>query len=252
MLALVYSTGGVFVLPSMQLKATCDMDLTYFPYDTQECKLKFGSWSYDKSIINLELMNDKVDLEDYYEHPEWKLLNATFELNQKSYPCCPKEFYQDATAVLEIERRSAPYSVKLVIPSVLTAFLILFTFILPSSSGEKIVFCLVLLLCLILLCVYLHISVPSNTESVLGEFLTFALFLDFFATIIAVICYNVADALLMRDKLGGAESEKHYNSRKVGLRKYYKLLQTFTVCHNWFQPQDRSCEQEFYYNVTDF
>ena len=195
------------------------MDLTYFPYDTQECKLKFGSWAYDTSVIDLELLDDKVNIEDYYEHPEWELLNATFELNKKSYPCCPNEFYADATATLEIKRRSAPYAVKLVIPSVLTAFLILFTFILPSSSGEKIVFCLVLLLCLILLSVYLHISVPSNTESVLGEFLTFALFLDFFATIIAVICYNVADALIMKDKLGGAESETHYNSRKVGFSR---------------------------------
>ena len=208
-MAKVESTGRVSAIPPMHLTASCGMDLTYFPYDKQECRLKFGSWSYGKSVIDLQLQSDKVDTSSYLQHPEWKLLNATLELDSVTYD---GETYQSVTAELKIERRSGPYAIKLVLPSVVTAFLILFTFILPSSSGEKIVFCLILLHSLILLSVYLHISVPSNTESVLGEFLTFALFLDFFATIIAVICYNIADALLMGNKYGEAESA----GRKVG------------------------------------
>ncbi len=200
-------------IPPMVVTASCNMELTYFPYDTQTCDLKYGSWAYDSSVIALEAV--ETPLKEYQENPEWELTNTSIVLNDKKYDCCNETTYQDVTITLEMKRQAGPYSVKLVVPSVLTAFLILFTFILPSSSGEKIVFCLVLLLSLILLSVYLHITVPSNSESVLGEFLTFALFLDFFATIIAVICYNVADCLLMRDKLGGPESEKHWAERKV-------------------------------------
>ncbi|XP_072026162.1 neuronal acetylcholine receptor subunit alpha-6-like [Amphiura filiformis] len=218
LLALVDSKGSVVAIPPMALTASCNMDLTFFPYDTQTCELKFGSWTYDASVIALKLLSDKPDISEYREHPEWELVNSTMILNNKNYDCCPNDTYQDVTVTLELKRQAGPYAVKLVVPSVLTAFLILFTFILPSSSGEKIVFCLVLLLSLILLSVYLHITVPSNSESVMGEFLTFALFLDFFATIIAVICYNIADALLMRDKLGGPESDKHWAARKRKLK----------------------------------
>ena len=28
--------------------------MQYFPFDTQKCKLKFGSWSYWKSLLNLQ------------------------------------------------------------------------------------------------------------------------------------------------------------------------------------------------------
>ena len=29
------------------------VDMSYFPFDTQVCYLKFGSWSYWKSLLNL-------------------------------------------------------------------------------------------------------------------------------------------------------------------------------------------------------
>ncbi len=214
---MIYENGLVLVIPPMTVTASCAMDLTYFPYDIQTCKLKFGSWSYDTSVIDLRIESDKPGLDEYETHPEWELANSTMERIARIYPCCLNDTYADVTVTLDLKRVSGPYSVKLVVPSVITAFLILFTFLLPSSSGEKIVFCLVLLLSLILLSVYLHITVPSNSESVLGEFLTFALFLVFFATIIAVICYNVADCLLMRDKFGGPEAETHWNTRKVSI-----------------------------------
>lgn len=44
--AMVYFDGTVFWPPPTQLRSTCKIDVTYFPFDSQRCFLKFGSWTY--------------------------------------------------------------------------------------------------------------------------------------------------------------------------------------------------------------
>ena len=36
--------------------------MTYFPFDTQKCSLRYGSWSYSKEFIHLLHQNPKNDL----------------------------------------------------------------------------------------------------------------------------------------------------------------------------------------------
>ena len=46
-LAMVHSNGHVFWPPIVKLRSTCNIDITYFPFDDQICELKLGSWAYD-------------------------------------------------------------------------------------------------------------------------------------------------------------------------------------------------------------
>ncbi len=46
-LAMVGSDGMVFWAPIANLRSTCKLDLTFFPFDDQICHFKFGSWTYD-------------------------------------------------------------------------------------------------------------------------------------------------------------------------------------------------------------
>ena len=43
------------------LKSKCDIDVKHFPFDTQHCPLKFGSWTYDKSRLDLLAETDSAD-----------------------------------------------------------------------------------------------------------------------------------------------------------------------------------------------
>ena len=45
--AMVSHTGNVFWPPPAKLRSACKIDITYFPFDDQKCRLKFGSWTYD-------------------------------------------------------------------------------------------------------------------------------------------------------------------------------------------------------------
>ena len=45
--ATIYFNGAVHWKPPAIYKSSCLMDVEYFPYDTQSCQLKIGSWTYD-------------------------------------------------------------------------------------------------------------------------------------------------------------------------------------------------------------
>ncbi len=45
--AMVNFDGNVFWPPPAKLRSSCKIDITYFPFDDQKCKMKFGSWTYD-------------------------------------------------------------------------------------------------------------------------------------------------------------------------------------------------------------
>lgn len=54
---LVYSDGTVLWVPPATLVAMCQLDLTYWPYDTQTCHLTMGSWTHDGDKIDLAQNN---------------------------------------------------------------------------------------------------------------------------------------------------------------------------------------------------
>ena len=51
--ATVYYNGKVKWEPPASFKSSCDINVKYFPFDEQYCKLKFGSWTYDKTEVSL-------------------------------------------------------------------------------------------------------------------------------------------------------------------------------------------------------
>ena len=46
-MAVVSSDGTVLWIPASRLESSCSLDLSKFPFDEQECILRFGSWTYD-------------------------------------------------------------------------------------------------------------------------------------------------------------------------------------------------------------
>ena len=51
--ATVYYDGRVKWEPPASFKSSCDIDVKYFPFDQQFCKLKFGSWTYDGTEVEI-------------------------------------------------------------------------------------------------------------------------------------------------------------------------------------------------------
>ena len=52
-LMLVYSEGHVLWVPPRSSRTDCEMDLTYWPFDTHTCFIKYASWAYSGDELNL-------------------------------------------------------------------------------------------------------------------------------------------------------------------------------------------------------
>lgn len=62
--------------------STCNVDVRWFPFDIQRCELKFGSWTYDGWLLDLQ-MND-ADVSGYMANGEWDLIGEdAFVLREK-------------------------------------------------------------------------------------------------------------------------------------------------------------------------
>lgn len=73
----VFSNGAItHVVPTI-VTSSCQMDLSRFPFDTQSCILKYGSWSYDKAKVNLQVQNGAktASLDGYSLNVEWDVLS---------------------------------------------------------------------------------------------------------------------------------------------------------------------------------
>ena len=56
--------------------SSCAIDIKWFPFDDQFCTMKFGSWTYDGSKINLTLRADDIDISTYQPSGEWDLIGG--------------------------------------------------------------------------------------------------------------------------------------------------------------------------------
>lgn len=52
--------------------STCNVDVRWFPFDIQKCELKFGSWTYDGWLLDLQM--SEADISGYMPNGEWDLV----------------------------------------------------------------------------------------------------------------------------------------------------------------------------------
>jgi len=133
----VTSEGKCTYIPPGIFMSTCKIDITWFPFDDQNCEMKFGSWTYNGFKLGLQLKNPEGgDISGYTTNGEWALIGVPATRNEVIYECCP-EPYLDITFVIKIRRRTIYYFFNLIVPCVLIASMAVLGFTLPPDSGEK-------------------------------------------------------------------------------------------------------------------
>ena len=86
--AVVSNNGDILWSRPGLIKSTCLFDLNLFPYDTQNCHLKFGSWSYHGGELKVCTDDPNIDISNYKNNEEWKLVKYDSQVNIKYYSCC--------------------------------------------------------------------------------------------------------------------------------------------------------------------
>jgi nicotinic acetylcholine receptor len=160
----VYSNGGCSYIPPGIFKSTCKIDITWFPFDDQNCDMKFGSWTYNGFNLDFQLKDDEGDLGTYVLNGEWDLLGVPAKRNEVIYECCP-EPYLDITFIIKIRRRTLYYFFNLIVPCVLIASMAVLGFTLPPDSGEKLSLGVTILLSLTIFLNTVSAIIPITSDS---------------------------------------------------------------------------------------
>ncbi|XP_071845473.1 neuronal acetylcholine receptor subunit alpha-7-like isoform X2 [Apostichopus japonicus] len=184
--------GSVTWLPPGLVRSTCAIDVTYFPFDVQRCFLKYGVWTYHGHLVDLVLSDEATDTTSFLTNGEWLLQNLTANRTIEHYACCP-EPYPDVKFYIYLRRRSMYYTVNILIPCVVLSVLSLLSFILPAETGEKLSFCITLLLGLNIFMGLLGGKLPTTSTSIplLGKYFTCVLILVSVSVIMTITTINL-------------------------------------------------------------
>ncbi|XP_035386040.1 neuronal acetylcholine receptor subunit alpha-7 isoform X1 [Electrophorus electricus] len=184
---LVNSSGACQYIPPGILKSTCYIDVRWFPFDVQKCDLKFGSWTYNGWLLDLQMQ--EADISTYIPNGEWDLVGVPGKRNELYYECC-KEPYPDVTYTVTMRRRTLYYGLNLLIPCVLISGLALLVFLLPADSGEKISLGITVLLSLTVFMLLVAEIMPATSDSV-------PLIAQYFASTMMIVGLSVVVTVLV-------------------------------------------------------
>ncbi|KAJ6664159.1 hypothetical protein lerEdw1_008375 [Lerista edwardsae] len=209
--------GTIAWTPPANYKSSCTIDVTYFPFDMQNCSMKFGSWTYDGSQVDIILVDDEVDKRDFFDNGEWEIVKATGIRGNRTDGCC---WYPFITYSFIIRRLPLFYTLFLIIPCIGLSFLTVLVFYLPSYEGEKISLCTSVLVSLTVFLLVIEEIIPSSSKVIplIGEYLVFTMIFVTLSIVITVFAINVHH-----------RSSSTHNTmapwvRKIFLHKLPKLL----------------------------
>ncbi|KAK7475152.1 hypothetical protein BaRGS_00033553 [Batillaria attramentaria] len=197
----IQSNGRVLWPVPLRLRSSCSVRITYFPFDSQVCTLRFGSWIYGMSQVDYTPLTDglTVDLSTYINNSEWELvgitMNKAHSLTPTGGPGVLRRLgpHSLLTYVLHLKRNTFFYLFNIIVPCVMLSTLNILTFWLPPVSGEKVTLGLSVFLAFSMFMLLIAEEVPATSEAVplIGVYLCVVMTMTSLSVIMAVVVTNL-------------------------------------------------------------
>ncbi|XP_047563132.1 acetylcholine receptor subunit epsilon isoform X1 [Lutra lutra] len=202
---LIYEGGYVSWLPPAIYRSTCAVEITYFPFDWQNCSLVFRSQTYNAEEVDFvftvdhegeTISNIDIDTEAYTENGEWAIDFCPGLIRRPNAASAGGPGVVDVIYTLIIRRKPLFYVINIIVPCVLISGLVLLAYFLPAQAGGQ--KCTVSINVLLAQTVFLFLiaqKIPETSLSVpmLGRYLIFVMVV---ATVIVVNCVIVLNVSL--------------------------------------------------------
>uniref|UniRef100_A0A0K0ERV6 Neuronal acetylcholine receptor subunit alpha-10-like n=1 Tax=Strongyloides stercoralis TaxID=6248 RepID=A0A0K0ERV6_STRER len=184
--------GRVFWPPPTQLRSTCRIDVRWFPFDTQYCSLKMGSWSYHGFQVDITNRSENVDLTNYVPSGGFDLVKVHQKRRVATYTCCP-EPYPDVTFYIHIRRKTLYYMYNVIFPCIMMSILTLLVFYLPPDSGEKVALGITTLLAFSVFVLAIAEQMPETSDSMplIAIYLTLVMVMTSISVVMTVMVLNL-------------------------------------------------------------
>lgn len=170
----VRSTGACIWSGPATFKVNCEMQIHSWPFDEQECRLAFGSYTYGDNLLKIKLFKAKKQITNrFVESGNWNIEEITPELSETDHGnCCPFKF-NEVVYIVRMKRKPLYYTFYLTIPCVILTVIALSSFLIHVESGERVGFVTTVLLSftVFLLMIPSFLPVTSDGVPVLGVLL---------------------------------------------------------------------------------
>ena len=152
-------TGVIVWQPYQVFESTCELDMTYFPFDKQTCDLEMVTWSSTRDMIEIVTGSDGFNIDSYEKNANWDLLGVTTMDTSSSTTSA-------MTFRMNLKRKPLYYLVNFIFPIVFLSALNVFAFILPCDSGEKTGYAMVLFLSFAIFLLVVTDIMPEGMKTV--------------------------------------------------------------------------------------
>jgi hypothetical protein len=198
----VFHTGEMYWIIPVIYDFTCPLNLDDFPFDTQVCKMTFGSWKLSQGYMNisthkLPLTNKRLFRElsfDKFSHNEWRVTQMNSNNQNLEYLCCPNELWTVTDIDIVMVRNYHKYIVVII----MTFFLTLSALTVVTFSLEKYIrtYLLVFIpLSIIWLQLYISSKIPVIEHPTKMEtFIQLSFYISMISAIYSGIMYNIANS----------------------------------------------------------
>ncbi|VDI05907.1 Hypothetical predicted protein [Mytilus galloprovincialis] len=200
--------GQVTWLPGQNLKFTCSFDITYFPFDTQQCTLLIVTWGHAAQDITFDSLNSTIQTSLYSINSEWELSNTYVTVDNTGTPKASFTFY--------FKRRPLFLTMTLILPCVFLVLLNIGVFLLPTDSGERIGFAVTLLLAVVLYLTIAQALLPATALPRLSSICIF-LMIDF------MMSGLIVGSVILSSRF-------YFKSEDEPIPNWMKKIVTFQLC----------------------
>ena len=140
------SPGDVF-------DSSCQVDITYYPWDEQTCALSFIPWGYDDDEIQLVSLKKGVETMFYNPGGAWDLIGSSVT-----------SYGQVITFIMHLRRKPKFVLTNVILPVVFMSVLNMVVFLIPVESGERISYCLTVLLAIAVFLTLVGDTIPKTSD----------------------------------------------------------------------------------------
>uniref|UniRef100_A0A3Q1FL82 Cholinergic receptor, nicotinic, alpha 10a n=1 Tax=Acanthochromis polyacanthus TaxID=80966 RepID=A0A3Q1FL82_9TELE len=219
-------------------KSSCRVDVSFFPFDAQQCRFTYGSWTYNGNQLDILNAMESADLADLVENVEWEVLGMPAKRNIILYGCCA-EPYPDVTYTLKLKRRASFYVFNLLIPCVMISFLAPLGFYLPADSGEKVSLGVTVMLALtVFQLLVAEIMPPSESVPLIGKY--------YIATMTMITASTALTIFIMNIHYCGPDAKPVPKwAKKVILQYLARMCFVYEVGENCMSPPTEKPEPPY-------
>lgn len=206
----VYSSGLVTWYPGDYYTMECLLNIQKFPFDTQSCELRIAAWQTTDWMQKLVPKRRKNEISQMSENGEWEFIDIDLR------SVFMKEFNMtEVRYTLFLRRRPLYALISTVFPVVLLAVLNSLAYSLPVTSGERMTYCLTVLLAFTVFLTLFEENMPRKSTNIpfLSLYLGIHIMFSVISILVSIIVIRDRHFIVKADDMFSVQNEvEHFHA----------------------------------------